>query len=73
MLRNWTLKSKDFGIEVELNSYIERAGYSIAEIPISYRTRIGEKKLKVKYGTTIQKSILEESILDTSILESPIA
>jgi len=62
ILRNWTVKSKGFDIEVELNNLVRRLGYFTVEIPIGYRERIGEKKLKVKHGITILKRILLETI-----------
>jgi glycosyltransferase involved in cell wall biosynthesis len=62
ILRNWTVKSKGFDIEVELNNLVRRVGYFTVEIPIGYRERIGEKKLKVKHGITILKRILLETI-----------
>jgi dolichol-phosphate hexosyltransferase len=62
LLRDWTPVSKDFDIEVELNTYIERRGFEIVEIPIAYRPRIGEKKLKMKHGLIIFKRILCESL-----------
>ena len=63
VLRGWLLKSKGFDIEVELNHLVERRGFKIREIPISYRARLGEKKLKVKHGVTILKRILLETAL----------
>ena len=63
ILRNWAVKSQGFDIEVELNSMIERKGYAIVEVPITYRQRLGEKKLKAKHGATILKRILQETIL----------
>lgn len=45
IVSNWKPKSKGFDIEVELNRLVEKSGYSIAEIPIEYRARLGEKKL----------------------------
>jgi glycosyltransferase involved in cell wall biosynthesis len=36
LLRNWTIKSQGFDIEVELNYYVERTGFEIIEIPIMY-------------------------------------
>jgi hypothetical protein len=54
-------KSKGFDIEVELNSEVERRGFGIVEVPISYRKRRGEKKLKVSDGATIFKRILLET------------
>ena len=61
LIKNWQPKSAGFDIEVELNHHVERQGYSIAEIDIAYRERIGEKKLKLKDGITILKRIITES------------
>jgi dolichol-phosphate hexosyltransferase len=61
ILKNWNVKSKGFDIEVELNTEVLRQGYSIIETPINYRVRIGEKKLKVRDGSTILKRIILES------------
>jgi glycosyltransferase involved in cell wall biosynthesis len=61
VLRGWLVKSKGFDIEVELNHLVERCGFIIREIPICYRARLGEKKLKVSHGVTILKRILLET------------
>jgi dolichol-phosphate mannosyltransferase len=61
ILKNWALKSKGFDVEVELNHHVERQGYGIVEIPIPYRPRLGEKKLKLQHGATILKRILLET------------
>ena len=61
ILRNTPLKSKGFDVEVELNNCVERKGFKIIEVPITYRKRLGEKKLKLKHGTTILKRILLET------------
>jgi dolichol-phosphate mannosyltransferase len=61
VLRGWLVKSKGFDIEVELNQLVEQRGFEIVEIPIVYRARLGEKKLKVKHGITIFKRILLET------------
>ncbi len=63
VLRDWHVKSKGFDIEVELNHLVERRGFTIREIPIHYRARLGEKKLKVSHGATILKRIFLETIL----------
>lgn len=63
ILRDWTLKSKGFDIEVELNHLVKRKGYSTIEIPITYRPRLGEKKLKIKDGAIILKRIFKETLL----------
>jgi glycosyltransferase involved in cell wall biosynthesis len=62
LLRGWKPKSNGFDFEVELNHYIERKGYGIVEIPIVYRERLGEKKLKIKHGATILRRIVLEAI-----------
>jgi len=61
ILKDWTVKSKGFDVEVELNHHVERRGFGIAEVPISYRRRMGEKKLKVRHGATILKRIILET------------
>jgi dolichol-phosphate mannosyltransferase len=61
ILRDWVPRSKGFDIEVELNHHVERRGYSIQEIDIPYRPRLGEKKLKLRHGFTIIRRILMES------------
>ncbi len=55
------LKSEGFDIEAELNAVIGRSGYKIVEIPIEYRTRLGEKKLRMRDGWDIMKRIVSES------------
>jgi glycosyltransferase involved in cell wall biosynthesis len=61
ILKGWKPRSKSFDLEVELNHHVERRGYDIAEIPIAYRPRLGEKKLKIKHGATILKRIFSET------------
>ena len=62
ILRNWKPKSKGFDIEAELNYLVERKGYRIMEFPIDYRSRLGEKKLKLRHGFGILKRIVSESL-----------
>jgi dolichol-phosphate mannosyltransferase len=62
ILHNWKPKSKGFDVEAEMNSHVDRKGYLIAEIPIEYRARLGEKKLKLRHGFGILKRILAESL-----------
>ena len=61
ILRGWAVKSKGFDVEVEINHLVERKGFTIAEIPIDYRVRLGEKKLKARHGVEILKRIMLES------------
>jgi len=61
ILKHWKPKSKGFDIEAEMNHQVKRHGHKIVEIPIQYRKRLGEKKLKPRHGFTILKRILLES------------
>ncbi|MCW4003147.1 MAG: glycosyltransferase family 2 protein [Candidatus Bathyarchaeota archaeon] len=67
LLRNWNPLSKDFDIEVELNNYIEKTGFETIEIPIAYRPRLGEKKLKMKHGLLILKRIISETLKSNNL------
>jgi len=60
ILRDWKVKSQGFDIEVELNHQVERKRFGIVEIPIRYRKRLGQKKLKAAHGATILKRIILE-------------
>jgi len=60
-LEGLKLKSKGFDIEAELNAIMGRRGYKIVEIPIEYRSRLGEKKLRMRDGWGIMKRIVAES------------
>ena len=60
ILRKWIIKSKGFDIEIELNNQVSKQGFETLEIPIGYRERLGEKKLKMRHGATILKRILLE-------------
>lgn len=61
ILRKWVIKSKGFDIEVELNNQVGKQGFDTIEVPIEYRKRLGEKKLKMKHGVSILKRIVFES------------
>jgi dolichol-phosphate hexosyltransferase len=63
IIKDWKVKSSGFDIEVELNKEVERKGFNIAEVPIGYRARLGEKKLRVRDGTQIFARMLTESLL----------
>jgi glycosyltransferase involved in cell wall biosynthesis len=61
-LRDWVPYSKGFDVEAEMNYRVEREGYQIVEIPIRYRNRLGEKKLKLRHGLVILMRILSGSL-----------
>jgi len=65
IIKNWKPESKGFDVEVELNHYVERKGFGILEVPIYYRQRLGEKKLKLRHGFTILRRILLETLQTT--------
>jgi glycosyltransferase involved in cell wall biosynthesis len=58
ILKKWLPRSKGFDIEAELNYYVERMGFEIKEINIEYRSRLGEKKLKLRHGFQILKRMI---------------
>jgi dolichol-phosphate mannosyltransferase len=62
IIRDWQPRSKGFDVEAELNYLVERKGYKIREMPIHYRKRLGEKKLKLRHGFTILRRILAEAL-----------
>ena len=59
-MKEWIIKSQGFDIEVEINHQIKKRGYKIVEVPIGYRKRVGEKKLKIRDGLVIMRRILSE-------------
>ena len=63
LITRWEPKSQHFDVEAEMNYFVERKGYGIEEIPIEYRTRLGEKKLKLRHGVMILRRILSESLI----------
>ena len=65
IIKNWKPESRGFDVEVELNHYVERKGFGILEVPIRYRQRLGEKKLKLRHGFTILRRILLETLQTT--------
>ena len=62
ILEDWKPKSKGFDVEAEMNALVRRKGYRTVEVPIDYRDRMGEKKLKLRHGLGIMKRILAESL-----------
>jgi len=62
ILKNWEPRSRGFDIEAEMNHRVERQGYKTVEVPINYRDRLGEKKLKLRHGFTILRRIISESL-----------
>jgi len=62
ILKGWEPRSKGFDIEAEMNHLVERKGYTTVEIPIQYRDRLGQKKLRIRHGFLILKRIVMESL-----------
>lgn len=60
ILREWHIESKGFDVEVEMNNFVQKKGYTTQEILINYRARLGEKKLKARHGITILNRILKD-------------
>jgi glycosyltransferase involved in cell wall biosynthesis len=57
-LENMEFKSKGFGVESEIAAHIAGTGGEIVEVPIEYRERKGEKKLRVKHGIDIMSQMI---------------
>jgi glycosyltransferase involved in cell wall biosynthesis len=64
LLKDWKPRSSGFDIEAEINHHIERLGYTIAEVPIKYRKRLGKKKLGFTDGLQILKRMIIEKLTD---------
>jgi dolichol-phosphate mannosyltransferase len=64
IMKGWSPKSDGFDIEAEMNYLVERSKYRMIEIPIEYRPRLGEKKLKLRDGLVILKRMLSESVFE---------
>lgn len=62
LLKKWIPESKGFDVEVEINAMVDNEGYQIAEVPIDYRLRLGEKKLKPRDGFQIFSRIVALSL-----------
>jgi dolichol-phosphate mannosyltransferase len=62
LLKGWKPKSLGFDIEAELNHRVSRSGYTIVEVPINYRKRLGKKKLGFRHGLNILQRIIIEKI-----------
>lgn len=52
------LHSWDFSLSVEILAKLIKRGYIVAEVPISYRRRLGERKLKLRHGFRILRRII---------------
>jgi len=50
LIDGWEPRAKGFDLEAELNHRIASEGGSIFEIPVTYRHRVGEKKLRIHHG-----------------------
>ena len=61
ILRCWKVQSKGFDVKVELNHHVKLEGFGIAEVPIKYRERLGEKKLGARHGIEIFRRIILEA------------
>lgn len=54
LLRGWQPRSRGFDIECELNDYVRNVKhFEIGEVGILYRSRVGEKKLRLRHGILI--------------------
>lgn len=57
-IKRWNPMSGGFELEVELNRYVSKRGYTIEEVPVVYRKRRGAKKLRIHHAFWILKKIV---------------
>jgi len=60
-IRDWRPNARGFEIETEMNLYLISRGWRITEVPIEYRKRLGEKKLKIRDAIPIIKTLRKHS------------
>ena len=60
-IRDWRPNARGFEIETEMNLYLVSRGWGIAEVPVEYRKRLGEKKLKIRDAIPIIKTLRKHS------------
>jgi len=58
VLRELMYETRGFGIESEIAAHVASTIGSIAEVPIEYRRRLGEKKLSTRHGLQILREII---------------
>ncbi len=57
-LRELLFEMPHFSVESEIVAHIASTSGKIAEIPIEYRRRLGEKKLRVRHGIAIARDMI---------------
>ncbi len=58
ILREAPIESRGFSVEVDIAAKVASLTGRITEVPISYRKRIGEKKLRIIHGLYIVKDLV---------------
>jgi dolichol-phosphate mannosyltransferase len=58
LLRELGFEFSDFSVESEIVAHAVTTGFKVTETPITYRRRIGKKKLRVKHGFKIAFNIV---------------
>ncbi len=59
LIDGWEPDAEGFDLEAELNYRVVRLGGLIQEIPVTYRRRVGEKKLRIHHGFGILLRMLK--------------
>jgi dolichol-phosphate mannosyltransferase len=70
LIDGWEPLARGFDLEAELNNRIASEGGSICEIPVAYRHRVGEKKLRIYHGFGILLRMLKCFVHGRSISRS---
>lgn len=58
IMTDLVLNSLDFSLPIEIRAKLLRKGYTIIEVPVVYRPRLGEKKFKLSYGFSLLRRII---------------
>ncbi len=58
VLKEIGFEMKHFSVESEIVAHVASMGGKVREIPIKYRSRLGEKKLRMKHGLSIFRDMI---------------
>lgn len=73
VIADWSPRAQGFDIECEMNSYVQNVKrFLTTEIPVIYRPRVGEKKLRIRDGFHIMVRMVRMALRRLTLRRSPI-
>lgn len=73
VIADWSPKAQGFDIECEMNSYVQNVKRLLTtEIPVAYRPRVGEKKLRMRDGFHILVRMVRMAFRRVVLRRSPV-